>query len=310
MTQKLAALTGGTGFLGGYVGAALEAAGWKVRRLVRPPRAVAVDCVRGDLDDAAALDALVADADVVVHLAGLVKASADCAFFRVNRDGCRNLAAAIARAARPPRIVAVSSLAARHPELSAYAASKRAGEDAFRDAGLRPVVLRPTAIYGPGDREAATFLRACESGTAVVPAAPGARVTVIHAADVAAAVVAACEDPACDGETWELTDPHREGYGWRELFERIAAADGARMRILPLPRAAATAFAALNAAAQRVLGRAPMLTPGKVRELFHPDWSSAPERQPPERLWRPRIDLADGIVETLRHLRTPASKLG
>lgn len=310
MTERLVALTGGTGFLGGHVAAALAAAGWRVRRLVRAPHPLAAGDVRGDLDDAAALDALVSGADVVVHLAGLVKAVADRDFFRVNRDGARALAAALGRAEPRPRLVAVSSLAARHPELSAYAASKRAGEDAFREAGLRPVVLRPTAVYGPGDREVASLLRACDAGAVVLPAAPAAHVTLIHAADVAAAVVAACETPAADGETWELTDPRPAGYGWRELADAIAAAAGIKLRVLPLPRAAAALFAALNALCLRALGRAPMLTPGKVREIFHADWSSAPERQPPERLWRPRVALAAGLAETLRHLRAPASKAG
>lgn len=310
MTEGLAALTGGTGFLGGYVGAALAREGWRVRRLVRHARADDAT-VPGDLDDAEALDALVDGADVVVHVAGLVKARTESAFFHVNRDGSRNLAAAVARAARPPRVVVVSSLAARHPELSAYAASKRAGEAAFAEAGLRPVVLRPTAVYGPGDRETAGLLRACDCGVVALPHAPGARITLIHAADVADAVVAACADPACDGETWELTDARSEGYGWRELFARIAAAAGRRTpRALPLPRAAVAAAAALNARVQRALGRAPMLTPGKARELFHPDWSSPPERRPPARLWRPRVDLAAGMAETFRSLRVSASRSG
>ena len=65
--------------------------------------------------------------------------------------------------------------------------------------------------------------------------------------------------------------------------------------------------ACLNAAAAYATGRAAMLGPGKVRELFHRDWSSAGDRQPPPAIWTPRIDLQDGLRQTLRWLRATAS---
>jgi uncharacterized protein YbjT (DUF2867 family) len=61
--------------------------------------------------------------------------------------------AAKAAKAGGARFILVSSLAAREPQLSDYAASKRGGEDAAREVSPDALVVRPPAIYGPGDTE-------------------------------------------------------------------------------------------------------------------------------------------------------------
>lgn len=298
------ALTGGTGFLGPHIARGLEAAGWRIRYLSRRPRPdlPAEDTVIGDLDNAAALDTLLGGVDVVVHAAGVIKAASLAAFLHANRDGSRNLAAAVLRQDRPLPVVVVSSLAAREPGLSAYALSKRAGEDAFAEAGLAATILRPTAVYGPGDLETAVFLRACDGPVLPVPRVPGGKVTLIHAADVAAAVAAVCAAPQ-PGRILELTDENSAGLSWRELGTAIRAACASRAAILEIPRPVFQAVAACGSIAARATGRTAMLTQGKVRELFHPDWASAPERQLPAALWRPRIGLAEGLAETVSWLR-------
>ncbi|WP_337997451.1 NAD-dependent epimerase/dehydratase family protein [Oleispirillum naphthae] len=310
MTDKrgrLVAVTGGTGFLGPHIADALRAAGWSVRLLVRRrPAAAGSDIVPGSLFDDAALDRLLQGADAVVHAAGRIKAVSRAEFLRVNRDGSHRLAAAVMRQPRPPRVVAVSSLAAREPRLSAYAESKRAGEEALREAGIADLaVVRSAAVYGPGDRETAVFLRAADGPVLPVPRVPGGRVALIHAADAAAAV-AALAPPGMPGGVFEISDRRIDGYGWRELAEEILAASGGRARIVEVPRAVFRAVAGLNAAAGHATGRAVMLAPGKVRELFHPDWSSARDRQPPPEIWSPRVDLRDGLRQTLRWLNAAA----
>jgi len=72
---------------------------------------------------------------------------------------------------------------------------------------------------------------------------------------------------------------------------------------LPLPAIAVRWAAAVNMAAARLIGRTPMLTSGKAREILHSDWGSAAERQPPPDLWRPRIGLEDGFRDTVTWYR-------
>lgn len=313
----LAAVTGGTGFLGRHVVSALARDGWRVRLLVRRPSALPplpagsppAEVVRGDLDDTAALGRLVEGARAVVHVAGLTKAQRDAEFFAVNRDGGSRLAAAVAASAALPgaRFVVVSSMAAREPRLSPYAASKRAGEDAaiaaLGDCGGRGVswaVLRPSVIYGPWDREGLALLRMARAPVAPVPRAPEPRIAMVHAADAAAAVVALCRDGAPAGARFEVTDARHAGYGWRELLQVLRSLAGrGPPRFVPVPDGALLAAGAAADAWGTATGRASLFGRGKAREILHRDWGSAPERQPPPALWTPRIDLESGLRETL-----------
>ena len=107
------AVTGGTGFVGQALIDAALAQGRAVRALARKPQPArcGVEWVSGDLDDAAALAALVAGTEAVVHVAGLTNGSNE-AFDRCNVAGTLAMIEA-AIAAGVPRFVFVSSLSAR-----------------------------------------------------------------------------------------------------------------------------------------------------------------------------------------------------
>jgi nucleoside-diphosphate-sugar epimerase len=198
------------------------------------------------------------------------------------------------------RMVALSSLAAREPSLSDYAASKRAGEQAL--AGLdNLMILRPPAVYGPGDRETGLFLRAAFGPVLPIPKMPQARICLIHAADLARAVAAL----SASGITGclEVSDSRTDGYGWRELAEQIIAAAHGTAHIVELPAMVLRSFGALGAAAPRLIGRSAVLGPGKVRELLHADWASTCAAQPPAEIWQPRVGLAEGLAQTMAWLR-------
>ena len=86
-----------------------------------------------------------------------------------------------------PRFLLMSSLAARMPQLSDYAASKRRGELAVEAApeNLRWTVLRPPAVYGPGDRELLPLFRWVARGIAPLPAGGGGRFSLLYVDDLA-----------------------------------------------------------------------------------------------------------------------------
>ena len=309
---RLAAVTGGTGFLGRYVVGALAAAGCRVRILARKPAdhpqlaELRFEGVAGDLSDRRALRELVDGADVVIHVAGLIKARSAAAFREVNVVGTANLLAAIKDRGAAARVVMVSSIAAREPQLSAYALTKRAGEAMLADVLDRRwdwLVVRPCAIYGPWDTETFGIFRAISRRIVLRPHVPHARVALIHAADAARAIAALSErGPA--GSILELTDERSEGYSWKHIISTAETALQVRTFCIPVPPMALRTVAAINVASAWALRRTPMLTPGKAREILHPDWGSTAERQPPAGLWRPTIGLQQGFRETVHWYRT------
>src|SRR5689334_9090922 len=303
------AVTGATGFIGGHIVDRLTTLGWQVRVLTRrlpvgPIRASGrFTAVIGSLGDAGAIGDLIRGCDAVVHCAGLIKAVRPTDFFAINAAATGRLAAAAAALPRPPRFVLLSSLAARQPEVSAYAASKRAGETALAEAagGMSWLALRPSIVYGPGDRETLLLFRALVSGYVVLPP-PSNRVSMIHAADVAGAVAAALESQQ-NGLICEIDDGKPGGYDWREVVAIAAQATGRRSRALTLPRAVFQAAALGSELAARLRGRPAIFGRGKVREMFHPDWVSRPCDLGAAPVWRPQIGLAEGIAATLAWYR-------
>jgi nucleoside-diphosphate-sugar epimerase len=270
-----------------------------VRVLARRGTDLAAEVVRGDLSDPDALRRLCDGADAVVHCAGLVKARSRAHFDAVNVEGARRVAEAAGDA---PRVVLVSSLAAREPGLSPYTASKRAGEEAMAGVlGERLTVARPPAIYGPGDRELLPVFQAADRGPFLPVFGPAARVAMIHVED-AARQVAALAGGAAAGRTVALSDARPDGYGWIELMQTAARACGRPPRLVRLPASAVRLIGITNDFAA-LLGAVPMLTSGKARELLHPNWALAPEERA-EGLPPPRFSLETGFAATVAWYRS------
>ncbi len=302
--SPIIALTGATGFIGGAVARRLLREGWEVRALYRPssrndPVACAgLSWIPGSLEDTEALARLVAGADALVHCAGVGRGAGRDVFDRVNAEGVARIAARAA-AAQVPRFLLMSSLAAREPQLSPYAASKRAGEVALvRTAGAMAwVVLRPPAVYGPGDRELRTLFRCIGHGLLPVLSGAAARFSLLYVDDLAAAVACWLREGGGEGRAFELHDGHPGGYSWADVAHSAQALLGRRVRRVPVPAAALKVAAAFNLALA-VTGYRPMLTPGKVRELRHPDWvcDDVPFREATG--WRPEVGLEEALRRT------------
>ena len=183
--------------------------------------------VAGSLADAAALERLASGAEVVIHLAGLIKAARRRDFFAVNRDGAAAMAEAVARVAPAARFLLVSSLAAREPQLSDYAESKRAGEDAvLARLGERATVLRPAVVYGPGDRETLIFFQLAARRFVPLLGSADSRAAMIHVADLVRLVVAMAKKPRGEAAVCAAADDTRRGYTWEELLGAAARAVG------------------------------------------------------------------------------------
>ena len=71
---------------------------------------------------------------------------------------------------------------------------------------------------------------------------------------------------------FEIHDGHPGGYSWEEVMTTVSRILSRPVRALRIPVALLRAAAAGNLLLAQLCGTLPMLTPGKVRELTHPDW--------------------------------------
>ena len=305
--KGLVAVTGGTGFIGRSIVRRLLQDGWGVRALVRRPDTglsdAGAEVVRGSLEDPARLRELVRSADAVVHCAAAIRAPSRETFVQVNRDGTLRLAEAVLAEPRPPRLLLMSSLAARAPEVSPYAATKRMAEDAVRRAlGERAefCILRPPAVYGPGDRATLPIFRQVQRGLLLVPAADS-RFSLLYVEDLAE-IVARLLGTRWNGEVIE-PDDGRGGYCWTDLARIAGEHLQRRVRTVPVPWAALWLPAALGELMGTVLRRAPMMTLGKLRELYHADWVSQAGSGTPSWAAPAPVAFDNGFANTLAWYR-------
>lgn len=304
MSGQLVAVTGGTGFLGRRLVYRLHATGWRVKILARDPANAArwdgraPDIVIGSLEDADSLSRLMYGVDAVVHAAGLIKARSRFEFFAVNDGGARRVAVA----AGGRRLILVSSLAAREPALSDYAASKRAGENSVQAiTGGRATILRPPAIYGPGDRETLLLFKAALGPLVIAPNRPTARVAVAEVDDVASIIVDLLNVNTAVG-TVTIGGERPAGYGWPELIRTAATAVGGRPAIITAPPWALKAAGFTSEAIGRWRGSPEIFTLGKAREALHLDWSVSTSEQGITST-RTYTKLDDGFARSVRWYR-------
>lgn len=316
MKSRCVSVTGATGFLGRHIVEAFDRSGWAVRAIVRPgsrhvapPRAERREV---PLHDVPALSSALAGSDVIVHAAGLVRAPRARAFDDVNVSGTR--AVVLAANAIGARLVHISSLAAIGPgtlgrpvqeddaprPVNAYGRSKLGGEEAVRLAARGSwVVLRPSAIYGPGDRGFLSLIRMARYGVFPLTAEPSTPFTFAYVEDVARAVQLAA-DSAISGEAFFVGHPTPVRAD--TVLQTMADACGRRYRPLRVPPVALR-LAGLAGEVIWALGGTPLIDTARVRELTSPGFVCDVSRASTRLGLVAAVDLREGMARTVRWYR-------
>ena len=235
-----------------------------------------------------------------MHLAGAVRGRTADDFYVPNVHGTETLLRACRQSAPGTPVLFFSSLAAREPGLSHYAASKRKAEEALSACADGPwLTLRPPAVYGPGDREMLPVFRFMAL-TGIAPCAGRSedRLSLVFVDDLVNAAIAWLPRRHTAVGTCTLHDGCSGGYGWLDLAGIVGALCHRRVRIRELPRIPMDAAASMNALLSGITGRKPMLTPGKLRELRHPDWVCDNDGIRSLLDWSPSVQLREGLAAT------------
>jgi uncharacterized protein YbjT (DUF2867 family) len=288
------AVTGGTGFVGRHLLRLALDQGYDLRALTRgwkPPEDEIV-WVDGALDRPESLVKLCVGADAVVHIAGLINAPHRAAFEAANVTGTAMMIGA-ARSAGVRRFVHISSLAAREPDLSDYGWSKAKSERLVAASGLDWTIVRPPAVYGPGDRETLELFRMARRGLVALP--PRGRFSLLHVEDLGRLILALLDEPDSWAETYEPDDGREGGWDHRHFARTLARLYGKRALTVSMPKPALRVAAGLDRLLRR---RRAKLTPDRVGYFCHPDWVVAAERRPPAALWEPHIRTPTGLKQT------------
>jgi uncharacterized protein YbjT (DUF2867 family) len=233
---------GGSGFVGRHICQQLAAQGYRLRVPTRDrERAKAlillptVDVVVADVQDPAALAAVVRGCDAVINLVGILHDARGKRGFDAAHVALARKVVAACHANKVRRLLQMSALAAAVDAPSAYLRSKGEAEKIVRESGLDFTIFRPSVIFGPDD----SFLNLFAGLTRMLPvlalASPGPRFQPVYVDDVAAAFLRALTDMKTFGQSYELCGPQR--YTLRELVAYVGRLTGHQRPIIGLNRA-------------------------------------------------------------------------
>ncbi len=294
---KVVALTGGTGFIGSHILASLLAKHYRVRVLARNPRKITLshpdlNIIEGSLHTQPALNRLVDDADVVIHCAGRVRGASAEIFHHDNCIGTENVLTAAARSQRPADLILISSLAASNPSISDYAHSKHESEMVLIQSNLPHwCIIRPPAVYGPGDTELKPVFDWMKRGYLWVPGTAKQHFSLLHISDLVHLIVQQLSIANTSKMTLEPDDGKE--YTWQDIQRIGEQFFNKEINIIPIPQTLLFSVAHTNVLFSRLFNYSPMLTPAKIRELLHKDWLA--KGTPPDWPWKPKVDLKMGL---------------
>jgi nucleoside-diphosphate-sugar epimerase len=319
-----ALVTGATGFTGGHLARALAGRGDTVTALVRSDRAAeplaaaGVTLVSGDLRDAAAIDRATRGVDVVYHIAALYRQAGlpSDTYRAVNADAVRTLVESAARNG-VRRVVHCSTVGVHgdveHPPANEdaplkpgdiYQETKLEGEEVARDAaaraGIELTIVRPSGIYGPGDRRLLRLFRGVARRRWITLGRGDIYYHVTFIDDLIDGFILCGTHAAAAGRTYILAGG--EVTTLNELVATIAREAGVPPPRLHLPVWPVWLAGALCEAACRPLGLEPPLYRRRV-DFFTKSRAFDITRARAELGFAPRVGLRDGIRRTLAWYR-------
>ncbi len=317
-------VTGGTGFVGSHLVELLLDQGYSVTCLVRDTNRLSwirdrtVRLVQGDCIQPDTLRTAVRDVSIVIHLAGLTKARHAREYYRVNHEGTRNLLEACSDFnPELSKFILVSSLAAAGPSpdgrpltesdqphpVSDYGRSKLLAEqEALRHAERFPVaILRPSAVYGPRDRDMFELFRWASRGVTLSMMGKERSINPCFVTDLTAAIMKTARTATPSGSIYFIAE--KRTYTWSEFRRTLLATGGVKAVDVKIPVAAAYGVGLLSEIAAAFTARPALTNRQKIREASQRFWLCDTAKSVRELDFRPSCSLEQGMRITWQWYR-------
>ena len=248
--------------------------------------------------------------DYVVHNAGVTEAIDLAAYREGNVEVSKRLAIALQEGQLlRSNFVYVSSLAARGPEykgfdapISDYGKSKKEAEEQVINTGIDLVIVRPTAVYGSGDKAFLPLVKLLKNHIALSIGYKSQKLTFIHGADLARFIMILRDKK---GEIFYAHDG--KVYLQDHLTKAIKMALN-RRNVIPVHiPAGLIKFVSLgiNSIYNSIFKKSWHYNPSKIRELLAKDWTiDQGEKQLQQVNFKPKFSLAEGFKESVEFYRT------
>lgn len=319
-------VTGSTGFIGARLLHYLAGEGERVRVFLRPESnggdlLKGVEVVRGSFSDTEALGRAVLGVDRIVHLAGVTKALDEVGYDAGNVLPVQNLLAA-AREHNPglKRFLFVSSLTAGGPAqegvhgvrevdipapVSAYGRSKLRAERLCmeRSGGIPVTIVRPPAVYGPGDRDVLQVFQMFSKGVLIsAGSAARQRFSMIYVDDLVRGLIMAARSERAVGRIYYITS--NRSWSWDELIAAVQPMLGfTKIHKLSLSKPLVFFAGTLFGAAASLCGSASLINRDKVNELVQDYWVCSSEQAEIDLGFRAGTTLEEGVAKTIAWYR-------
>lgn len=322
--NKRVLITGGTGFIGSHLAEHLLGRGYSVTCLVRDTSSLRwlsgldIDIAVGDCTRPETLANALRKVSLVVHAAGLTRAWRSREYYEVNHIGTRNMLEACSRY-NPAieKFILISSLAAAGPAregrpvregdlpgpVSDYGRSKLLAEQealGYRDT-IPLVILRPSAVYGPRDRDMFELFRWASRGVTLEIMGKERLLNLCYVGDLVKAIALTMEKQTRSGSIYCVAEDRH--YSWSEFRQALLFTGAVKAVNIKLPYAAAYLIGLVSEMGSLFTSRPALTNRQKVREASQQYWTcdlAAIER---DLGFKAAYSLSEGLEITWRWYR-------
>lgn len=321
MTQRVL-ITGGSGFLGYHIINAALKKNFEIFAAVRRSsnvehlKGMPVNFVQLDYENTDSLKQVLKEnkIDYIIHSAGVTKANTEAEYEHINAGYTINLAnAASALNGQVKKMVLISSLAAIGPlkttegliteekppqPVTAYGRSKLKAEKGLAGINIPFAVLRPTAIYGPRDKDLYLIASSLSKGIDAYIGNIQQQLSFVHAADVAIASVDALDK---GNGFYNITDGKvYNRYAFADTIKRLLNKKAVRLHI-PLGVVKPALF--FVEAISKMKKKAPVVSREKLNELNAVNWICDISKAKRDLNFSPVYNLQSGLEDTITWYR-------